>query len=123
LAAAEPETLVGGLKRRLDRLVGHDDRSVKVLVTELKDLLVAYAKQETLGPLKGLVRWVLWGIIGAIFLALGTVLLTLAVVRLLQAETGTHLTGNLSWVPYIGGLIFALAVIGTAASRIGKGVR
>lgn len=120
LAAPESETLVGGLRRRLDRVVSGDDRSVRVLVLELRGLVVTYVKQETIDPLKKLGRYVLWGVIGSFLLAAGSVLLTLAVVRLLQSETGAHLTGNLSWVPYMGGLLFAVAVLGFAASRIGR---
>jgi hypothetical protein len=123
LAAPQSETLAGGLRRRFDRLVSGDDRSVRVLVTELRGLVVAYAKQETIDPLKKLGRYLLWGVIGSFFLAVGSLLLVLAVVRLLQAETGAHLAGNLSWVPYLGGLLFAVLVLGVAGSRIGKGSR
>lgn len=123
LAAAQPETLTGGLKRRLDQLVAKDDRSVRVLLRELRELVVAYTKQETLDPLKGLARYVLWGMVGSFFLAVGSVLVVLAAVRLLQAETGPHLTGDLSWVPYLGGLVVAVALLGLAASRLLRGVR
>ncbi|MCU4184650.1 hypothetical protein K6U06_09790 [Acidiferrimicrobium sp. IK] len=87
---------------------------------ELKDLVLAYAKQETLDPLKALGRFVAFGIAGAILLSLGTILGALAVVRAIQTETSPHLTGNLSWVPYTGGVLFALVVAGGAVSRIGK---
>ncbi|MGH9076539.1 MAG: hypothetical protein ACRDY0_03665 [Acidimicrobiales bacterium] len=96
------------------------DKSVPTLVTELKDLVVAYAKQETLDPLKALGRFVLWGAIGAVLLSIGAVLLALAVVRLLQTEAGAHLSGDLSWVPYSGGILLAVLVAGAAASRIAK---
>jgi hypothetical protein len=123
LAAPQPETFVGGLKKRLDRLVGGEDRSVRVLVTELRRLVVAYAKQETIDPLKKLARFVLWGLIGSFLLAVGSLLLTLAVVRVLQAETGSALTGNLSWVPYAGGIIFAVLVLAFTATRVLAGTR
>jgi hypothetical protein len=122
LAAPQPETFVGGLKKRLDRLVGGEDRSVRVLATELRGLVVAYAKQETVDPLKKLVRFVLWGVIGSFFLAVGSLLLTLAAVRVLQSETGSALTGNLSWVPYAGGILFALGVLAFTAMRILAGM-
>lgn len=116
----ESETLVGGLKQRLDRLVSGEDRSVRVLVIELRDLVITYVKQETLDPAKRLIRYVLWGLIGSVFLAIGTVLLVLAALRLLQSETRPHLTGSLTWVPYAGGLLVAAAVIGVTATRIGR---
>jgi hypothetical protein len=123
LAAPQPETFVGGLKKRLDRLVGGEDRSVRVLVTELRGLVTAYAKQETIDPLKKLARFVVWGLIGSFLLAVGSLLLTLAVVRVLQAETGSALTGNLSWVPYAGGILFAVLVLAFTATRVLAGTR
>jgi hypothetical protein len=97
-----------------------DSKSVLALVTELKDLVIAYAKQETVDPLKALVRFVLYGVVGAILLAIGGVLVALAIVRAIQSEAGLHLSGDLSWVPYVGGVVFALAVAGLAVSRIAK---
>ena len=93
---------------------------MKDTVVDLKDLVLAYAKQETVDPLKSLVRFVGFGVVGAVLLAVGTVLGALAIVRAIQTETAPHLTGNLSWVPYLGGVLFALAVAGGAVSRIGK---
>jgi hypothetical protein len=99
---------------------GDDDKSVRELVTELIRLIVAYAKQETLDPLKTLGRYLAWGVIGAVLLATGCGLLTLAVLRLLQTELAAHPSGSLTWVPYVGALLFALAVVGAAVSRIGR---
>ena len=95
-----------------------DDRSTGALAGDLRDLVVAYAKQETVDPLKSLGRFVLWGLAGAVFLSLGTILLALAAVRAAQGETGSHLTGNLSWLPYLAGIILAGLVIALAAARI-----
>jgi len=108
------------LKQRLDHLVSGEDRSVRTLVNELRGLVVTYVKQETVDPLQRLLKYVLWGLIGSIFLATGSVLLILAAVRAAQSETRPHLTGNLSWVPYAGGLLLAAVIIGLTASRIGR---
>lgn len=99
------------------------DASIGSLAGEFKDLLVAYVKQETVDPLKALGRFVAFGAAGAVLIGLGVGLVTLAIVRLLQAEVGDHLSGSLTWVPYTGGLLFALLVAGLAISRIGKGSR
>jgi hypothetical protein len=96
------------------------DESVKDLGTDLARLVVAYAKQETIDPLKSLGRYVVWGLIGAVLLSVGGVLVALAVVRGLQGELRGHLGGDLTWVPYVGGLLFAAAVAALAAARIGK---
>lgn len=102
---------------------GDNDASFGTLAGEFKDLVVAYAKQETIDPLKVIVRFVIWGLIGALMLGLGVGLMTLAILRLLQGELGDHLSGSLTWVPYAGGLLFAALVAVLAVSRIGKGPR
>jgi hypothetical protein len=99
---------------------GPGDPSVKGTTVELKDLVVAYAKQETLDPLKALGRFLLWGGIGAVLLAVGTVIGSITVVRAIQTETAPHLTGDWSWVPYTGGVLFALAMAGLAAAKIAR---
>lgn len=83
-------------------------------VRELKELVVAYAKQETLDPLKGLGRYVGFGVAGALLLATGFVLLAIGGLRALQTETGTTFTGNWSWAPY-GIVVAALALVATLA--------
>ncbi len=84
-------------------------------------LVIDYAKQETLGPLKSLGRFLLFGLIGSLAITAGAVLLLLAVLRALQTETGSSFTGHLSWVPYLIVAVAAIAVMGLAAWRIAKG--
>ncbi|MHB8218754.1 MAG: hypothetical protein ACYDHU_00300 [Acidimicrobiales bacterium] len=84
-------------------------------------LVIAYLKQETLGPLKGLGRFVMFGIAGSMALCVGLVLLAVGFLRLLQGETGSTFAGHLSWVPYAIVAVAGLAVIGLAAWRVGKG--
>ena len=84
-------------------------------------LVVDYAKQETLGPLKGLARFVAFGVVGSVALTAGTVLLLLAALRALQTETGSSFTGKLSWLPYVITAAAAVAVMALAAWRIAKG--
>lgn len=100
---------------------GDKDKSVAVLGNEFLGLVIAYAKQETVDPLKSLGRFVAWGVAGAVLIATGGVLLALAAVRAAQAETGPHLHGNLSWVPYAGGMILALIGVVWSISRIFRG--
>ena len=84
-------------------------------------LVVDYAKQETVGPVKDLGRFVAFGLAGSVALALGSVLLLLAVLRALQSETGSTFTGHLSWIPYVITAVLAAAVLALAAWRISKG--
>jgi hypothetical protein len=87
---------------------------------EFVDLVVAYAKQETLGPLRGLGRFVAFGVSGSIALSVGLLLLLLALLRALQTETGSTFRGNLSWLPYLITAAAALAALGLSAWRITK---
>lgn len=97
-----------------------NEKSVPTLVTELKDLVVAYAKQETIDPLRALGRFLIFGLAGAVLISVGGLLLTLAILRCIQTEAGSHLSGDLTWVPYSGAVLFALIFAGIAASRIMK---
>jgi hypothetical protein len=84
-------------------------------------LTVDYLKQETVAPLRGLGRFLYMGIAGSFFMAGGLLLILLGVLRLLQTETGTALTGDWSWVPYAVVVVLGIAVIGVAAWRITAG--
>lgn len=84
-------------------------------------LTVDYVKQETIEPLRGLGRFLGFGIIGSLALAFGILLLLLGVLRLLQTETGTALTGHWSWVPYAVVILLGVVVIGVAVWRITAG--
>ena len=100
--------------------MAQEDKSIPEVVSELKELTIAYAKQETVDPLKGLGRFLGLGGGGAVLCGLGSVLLLLGLLRFLQTETDTALTGNLSWVPYLVVLCAAIAVMGLAVWRIVK---
>jgi branched-subunit amino acid permease len=54
------------------------------------------------------------GVAGSILLAMGLPLLVLGALRALQTETGDHLTGNLTWIPYLGAAALSLVFIGLA---------
>jgi hypothetical protein len=84
-------------------------------------LTVDYLKQEVVEPLRGLGRFLYMGIAGSFFLAFGLLLILLGVLRLLQTETGSALTGDWSWVPYAVTVVLGIAIIGVAALRIQAG--
>jgi hypothetical protein len=140
---------------------------------DLLQLVIAYAKQETLDPVMRQLKKLGWGVAGGACMALGTAFLALGFVRALQTEFGTarpvraavfranfssapavtyssrisgrvitivssrfpggaglgspfgagaHLSGDWSWVPYMGGVLFCLLVAGFCVFRIMKGV-
>ena len=84
-------------------------------------LTVDYLKQETIEPLRGLGRFLYMGILGSFFLAGGLLLVLFGVLRLLQTETGSTLTGDWSWVPYAVVVVLGLVVIAVAVWRIMAG--
>lgn len=88
---------------------------------DLWDLLVAYAKQETIDPLRNLGRYLGFGLAGVLLLTLGTFLLGMALLRFVQTMTGDWVNDPWSWVPYLAPIAFYGIVIGLAISRIGKG--
>ncbi len=126
-------------------------------VAEFVQLVIAYAKQETVDPVVKQAKALGKGVAGAALVALGTVLLAIGFVRALQTEfgggtavgarfayaplpqrvatavavpvfaradpygAGGHLSGDWSWVPYMGGALFCLAVAGFCVFRIVKG--
>jgi hypothetical protein len=95
-------------------------------LSELKRLLIAYLKQETLLPAKALGRWVALGVAGSVAIAIGLVLALLAGLRAIQTETGTTFAGSLSWLPYVIVLVGAAVVTvvaGGAAARRSSGRR
>lgn len=75
-------------------------KSPQETIQELKELVVAYFKQETLEPLQGLKRFVGFGLAGGTLLGIGIFFLAMAGLRALQTETGTTFTGSWSWAPY-----------------------
>jgi Putative Actinobacterial Holin-X, holin superfamily III len=99
----------------------HDDpKSIPQVATELWELSLAYAKQETVDPLKGLGRFLGYGVGGALLYGLGSVLLLLSLLRALQTETDTTFTGNLSWVPYLIVTTAAVVLAGLLVWRVVK---
>ena len=107
-------------------MAGRDDRkpsekSIPGEAQELWQLVVAYAKQETLDPVKNLGRWVGFGLAGALVGSLGAVLLLLGGLRALQTETGSAFDGNLTWVPYVLVLIVSGGIAGGALKARSRG--
>lgn len=84
-------------------------------------LTIDYVKQESLGPIKATGRFVGLGVVATLLWSVGTVLLLVGLLRLLQTETGSALTGDLSWVPYLVVSVLAVAVVAIAVWRITAG--
>ena len=100
------------------------------LVNDLWETIVAYAKQQTLDPLRQLGTYIGFGVAGGVFIGVGLVFVALGGLRALQVELGGrrgvvvvgrgHLSGNWAWVPYgVAGLFCAIVAV-IMASRISK---
>ena len=79
-------------------------------IRELKDLVVAYAKQETIDPIKGLGRFVGFGVGGAVLLGTGGFFLAMAILRALHTQTGDAFADWRSFLPYLIVVILLLIV-------------
>ncbi len=84
-------------------------------------LIKDYARQETLGPLKGAGRWIGLGLAGAVLIGTATAFLVLGLLRLVQTEwPGTFDGRGMRLLPYLFGLIFCVLVAVLAFLRINK---
>ncbi len=96
------------------------DAGLPTEVRELWELILTYAKQQTLDPLKALGRFVAYGVAGAILIGLGSLLLAVGVLRAVQFEAGDHFDGSLSWVPYVAAVAFCVLVAAGMVWQISK---
>lgn len=94
--------------------------SVPTEAKELVDLVVGYAKQETLDPLKRLGKSVAFGVAGAVLVGTGVLFLSLSALRALQTEADTF-EDNLSWAPYLIVAFLLVVVAGVSWAALGPG--
>ena len=82
-------------------------------IDELRDLIVGYAKQEAVDPLKNLGRWVGYGVAGALLIGAGVVCAGVALLRFLQTSGPEWAdgSGHSVWVGYLVQIIFYALVI------------
>ncbi len=94
-------------------------------VNELKTLVIDYAKQETVDPLKSLGTWLAYGIGGAISIGIGVCMLLLGLLRGLETidalnDPAQPSGGNWSFAPYLITIVVGAIVIGVAL-KLAKG--
>ncbi len=85
---------------------------------EIVDYVTAYAKQETIGPLKGAGRWLAFGTASAFVLGIGLMLVLLGLLRLLQTEWEWSASGSWSWIAYLVVAVVCIIVLAVTLSRI-----
>lgn len=93
------------------------DKSPAQQIQELRDLIIGYAKQETVDPLKSLGKFIRNGLGGAVLLGVGTICVGIALLRFLQTSPWNPIngTGSSRWVPYFVTVLFLAIVAGGAA--------
>jgi cytochrome c biogenesis protein CcdA len=87
---------------------------------EVIDYIRAYAEQETVGPLKGVGRWVGYGAAAAFTMGLGLVLVLFGLLRALQYEFDRLSTGSLSWLAYVVTLVVTILLLVFTLLRVKK---
>ena len=93
-----------------------DDASLGDVIEFVK----AYAKQETIGPLKGAGHWIGFGVGAAVAMGLGLTIVLLGVLRLIQTEFDRLATGSLSWAAYAITLVITLVLLAVTLLRVKK---
>lgn len=89
-------------------------------IGDIVDAVTTYAKQETLGKLKGAGSWLAFGFAGAVALGAGLILILLGLLRLIQTEWDSAASGRLSWLPYLIVIVVSVVLIVVTLSRISK---
>lgn len=87
---------------------------------DMIQLVKDYARQETLGPLKGWGRYLALGAMGALVLGIGLIITMLGLLRLLQTETDAFSGPSSSIVAYAITLLGCFAVIGLSLWQISR---
>ena len=95
--------------------------AVKRDFRELRTVFLRYIADETLKPIKTLGRFILFGVIGSVFVGLGVVLISVGVLR--YFETFSVFRGSLSWIPYAVLVVVGFIVISLTIWRIYAGAR
>lgn len=93
-----------------------DDASLGEVIEYVK----AYAKQETVGPLRGAGRWLGYGAAAALATGLGLVLILMGLLRLVQTEFDRLSTGSLSWAAYAVTLVVTVILLVITLLRVKK---
>ena len=92
----------------------------KVKFSELYELVVTYAKQQTIDPIRGAGRWLGFGIVGAILMSIGLVIGVLGVLRLIQT-TPLGTSNTWSWTSYLITILVCIVIGKFTLSRIKRG--
>lgn len=87
---------------------------------EILEMFIGYIKRETLKPIRGAGRWIVFGFVAALFVSIGMVLGAIGILRFFQAMI---LEGSAawSWINYLIAMAFCVTVFFFTVSKIRKG--
>ncbi len=88
-------------------------------IGEVIELVAAYARQQTLEPIRGAGRWLAYGLAAVMSLVMGIVMISLGALRLLQTEVFAGAT-TWSFVPYMIVVVLCAAITAYVVSRINR---
>ncbi len=91
-----------------------NDSAAKDISAILK-MAKAYFVQETLSPLRKIKYKIMYALIGSLLTGVGFFLLLLAILRVLQTETGSVFQGNESFAPYLITFVVGILFVTLAA--------
>jgi hypothetical protein len=80
-------------------------------VNDLLETVKAYARQETIEPIRGGAKAAALGVAGVLFLGIGIIIILVATLRLLQTETTAFRGEWMALLPYLITFLAALACI------------
>ena len=89
--------------------------SDRASVGDVIDVVTAYAKQETVEPIRRAGRYVGFGAAGGLITGIGVSLLLLGLLRFVQTEWERSATGRLSWLAYLIAFVGLLVLGGASA--------
>jgi len=84
------------------------------------DAAKSYARQETIEPIKGAVRWVAVGTLASVSLGISCVFFAIGILRLSQHMGGEVLDGSWSFVHYFITLVLVSGLVVLIFSRISQ---
>ena len=87
---------------------------------EVIDFVKTYAKQETIGPLRGAGRWLAYGAAASVAMGIGLMLVLLGLLRLVQTELDRLARGSWSWAAYAVVLVVTVALLVVTLLRVKK---
>jgi hypothetical protein len=102
------------------RVLRREERNIAEIARELGLLLRSYAEQETLEPVKQILRYLGYGAGGMALISFGVFFLALSALRAMQSQTDAF-DGGWSFAPYLIVAVGLLMVIGFAYFRIRRG--